>query len=163
MLEKIVVEQLSSLLNHKGYSSYLYLQMSAWCADQGFSGSHALLRRCAQKKQQQFLAIFDYINDTGALPVIGTLHAPPYEFSALPDLFQQIYEQEQAISERIACLVCQVLNTQDYFTFNFLQTLVTEQRQEEKRFKTLLDQCEYLGENRQAIFCLDHALKHSES
>ncbi len=135
--------------------------MSAWCAAQGFPGSAGFLRLAAQSEQKHLEKLLNYISDTGALPLIGTISAPPDEFPSLPDLFQQIYEHEQAISDRINTLVHQALMTQDYTTFNFLQWFVSEQCQEEKQWKRILDQLEWLGNESKALFLFDQSLQHT--
>lgn len=161
MLEKNMLDQLNGQLNLECYSHHLYWQMSAWCAAQGFPGSAGFLRRAAQSEQKHLEKLLNYISDTGALPLIGTISAPPDEFPSLPDLFQQIYEHEQAISDRINTLVHQALTTQDYTTFNFLQWFVSEQCQEEKLWKRILDQLEWLGNESKALFLFDQSLQHT--
>lgn len=158
MLEKNMLDQLNGQLNLECYSHHLYWQMSAWCAAQGFSGSADLLRRSAQSEQKHLEKLLNYMSDTGALPLIGTISAPPDEFPSLPDLFQQIYEHEQAISDRINSLVHHALTSQDYTTFNFLQWFVSEQYQEEKQWKRILDQLEWLGNESTALFLFDQSL-----
>lgn len=160
MLDKSMLDQLSSHLNLECYSFHLYLQMSAWCANQGFSGSAALLQRCAQGERAHLEKLLQYISETGSLPIIGTVVAPPYEFATLADLFQQLYEHEQSIAEQINMLAHSALTIQDYTTFNFLQWYLKEQHQEEVLFKRILDKLELIGEEGKSLFLLDQALQH---
>lgn len=159
MLEKNMLDQLNAQLNLECYSHHLYWQMSAWCVSQGFPGSADFLRCCAQGEQKHLEKLLEYISDTGALPLIGTISAPPDEFPSLPELFQQMYEHEQAISDRINTLVHHALTTQDYPTFNFLQWFVSEQSQEEKQLRHLLDQLEWLGSESKSLFLFDQSLR----
>ena len=49
MLSQPIVDKLNEQLNLEFYSSNLYLQMSAWCAQQGFEGaSQFLFRGCSR-------------------------------------------------------------------------------------------------------------------
>lgn len=48
--------------------------------------------------------------------------------------------------------------SQDYSTFNFLQWYVSEQHEEEKLFKGILDKIELVGEDGKALFFIDKDL-----
>ena len=45
-----MVEKLNQQLNLEFYSSNLYLQMSAWCEEQGFAGAAEFLRKHANEE-----------------------------------------------------------------------------------------------------------------
>ncbi|SUB15090.1 Ferritin-1 [Pantoea agglomerans] len=64
--------------------------------------------------------LFDYLSDTGGMPVLGTIAAPPVSFTSLNEILQQALEHEQLITSKINELAHAAMTSQDYSTFNFL-------------------------------------------
>jgi len=163
MLTTGMVEKLNEQLNLEFYSANLYLQMSAWCSDKGYEGAAAFLKAHSQEEMEHMQRLFDYLSDTGALPLLGQIAAPPVDFKSIADVFNQTYEHEQLITREINKLAHLAMTTQDYSTFNFLQWYVAEQHEEEKLFKSVLDKLDMVGESRKALFLLDKDLKNLSS
>ncbi|MBC8943945.1 non-heme ferritin [Xenorhabdus indica] len=159
MLKQEMITKLNEQLNLEFYSANLYLQMSAWCGDKGYEGAAAFLRTHSQEEMQHMQRLFDYLGDTGAMPVLGAIQAPPVEFNSISDVFNQTYEHEKLITEEINKLAHLAMTIQDYSTFNFLQWYVAEQHEEEKLFKSILDKLDMVGESGKSLFLLDKDLK----
>ncbi|KPU82274.1 ferritin [Psychromonas sp. PRT-SC03] len=158
MLAKTMVEKLNEQINLEFYSSNLYLQMSAWCEDKGFDGAALMLRTHAGEEMQHMNRLFTYVSETGALPILGVIDAPPHEFASLKEIFEATYEHECLITRQINALTHVAFSTQDYSTFNFLQWYVAEQHEEEKLFKGILDKISLVGEEGKALFWIDKDL-----
>lgn len=45
--------------------------------------------------------LFDYLSDTGAMPLLGAIEAPPAEFSSLAELFDKTYKHENILHLRL--------------------------------------------------------------
>ncbi|PVZ82778.1 H-type ferritin [Serratia sp. S1B] len=159
MLTKDMVNKLNEQLNLEFYSANLYLQMSAWCSNKGYEGSAGFLKKHAKEEMQHMQRLFDYLNDTGALPLLGSIDAPPVEFDSLADVFQKTYEHEQLITGKINDLAHAAITSHDYSTFNFLQWYVAEQHEEEKLFKSVLDKLAMVGSSGNALFFIDKDLQ----
>lgn len=160
MLTTDMVKKLNEQLNLEFYSANLYLQMSAWCSDKGYEGAAAFLKAHSQEEMEHMQRLFDYLSDTGALPLLGQIAAPPIDFKSIGDVFSQTYEHEQLITSEINKLAHLAMTIQDYSTFNFLQWYVSEQHEEEKLFKSVLDKLDMVGESGKALFLLDKDLKN---
>ena len=160
MLTTDMVKKLNEQLNLEFYSANLYLQMSAWCSDKGYEGAAAFLKAHSQEEMEHMQRLFDYLSDTGALPLLGQIAAPPVNFKSIGDVFSQTYEHEKLITSEINKLAHLAMTTQDYSTFNFLQWYVSEQHEEEKLFKSVLDKLDMVGESGKALFLLDKDLKN---
>lgn len=160
MLMNDMINKLNEQLNLEFYSANLYLQMSAWCSDKGFEGAAAFLKAHSQEEMEHMQRLFDYLSDTGALPKLGQIAAPPVDFKSIGDVFTLTYQHEQQITAEINKLAHLAITTQDYSTFNFLQWYVAEQHEEEKLFKSILDKLDMVGESGKALFLLDKDLKN---
>ncbi|SIO21033.1 non-heme ferritin [Salinivibrio sp. ES.052] len=158
MLAPAMVDRLNEQINLEFFSSNLYLQMSAWCEDQGFEGAAKFLHKHAQEEMQHMQRLFTYVSETGAMPILGSIDAPRHEFASLGEVFRETYQHERLITEKINSLAHVAFTTQDYSTFNFLQWYVAEQHEEEKLFKGVLDKIELVGEDGKALFFIDKDL-----
>ncbi len=158
MLAKEMVDCLNNQINLEFYSSNLYLQMSAWCEDKGFQGAAAFLRGHADEEMQHMTKLFNYVSETGALPILGAIDAPPHEFDSLLKMFDEIYQHEQLITQKINQLAHTAFSSQDYSTFNFLQWYVAEQHEEEKLFKGILDKIALVENDSKLLFFIDKDL-----
>lgn len=158
MLTNDMTARLNEQLNLEFYSANLYLQMSAWCSDKGFEGAAAFLKSHSREEMEHMQRLFNYLSDTGAMPVLGSIAAPPVAFNSLADVFEQTYEHEQLITRKINELAHAAMTTQDYSTFHFLQWYVAEQHEEEKLFKAVLDKLALVGNSGKGLFFVDKDL-----
>ena len=76
MLSPAMIDRLNKQINLEQYSSNLYLQMSAWCDHQGYTGSAAFLKEHAAEELTHMHKLFDYVSETGALATLGAVAAP---------------------------------------------------------------------------------------
>ena len=159
MLCSAMIDRLNTQINLEQDSSNLYLRMSAWCDNQGYAGSAAFLREHANEELTHMHKLFDYVSETGALAIIGALAAPPATFKSLAEVFKMTYEHELSITKSINTLVASALAEQDFATFQFLQWYVSEQHEEERLFKSILDKIEVIGLDGKGIYFLDKEIK----
>lgn len=159
MLKKEMIEKLNEQLNLEFYSANLYLQMSAWCGDKGYEGASAFLKLHSREEMEHMQRLFNYLNDTGNMPVLGTIAAPPVAFASLNEVFKLTYEHEQLITKKINELAHVAMTSQDYSTFNFLQWYVAEQHEEETLFKSVLDKLSMVDASAGGLFFIDQDLK----
>ena len=98
MLSNNVIKLLNDQMNLEFYSSNLYLQMSAWCEQNGFEGAAKFLSAHAAEEMQHMRKLFTYLNETGALAVISAIDAPPHDYKSLKEILELTYEHEKLIS-----------------------------------------------------------------
>jgi len=158
MLSNSVIKLLNDQMNLEFYSSNLYLQMSAWCEQQGFEGAAKFLSEHAAEEMQHMRKLFTYLNETGALAIIKQIDEPPHQFSSLKQVLELTYEHEKLITSKINELVGRTFEEKDYSAFNFLQWYVAEQHEEEKLFSGILDKLNLLGEDGKGLFLVDKDL-----
>lgn len=158
MLTQKVIDQLNAQINWEFYSSNLYLQMSAWCSAKGLDGSAAFLKDHATEEMDHMQRLFDYVSECGALPILGEIKAPPLEWDSINAIFKQTYEHELFVTQKINELVDVALMQKDHSTFNFLQWYVSEQHEEEKLFKSILDKMEIIGTDGRGLYHFDQVV-----
>jgi len=159
MLSNSVIKLLNDQMNLEFYSSNLYLQMSAWCEQQGFEGAAKFLSEHAAEEMQHMRKLFTYLNETGALAIITQIDEPPHQFSSLKQVLELTYEHEKLITSKINELVGRTFEEKDYSAFNFLQWYVAEQHEEEKLFGEILDKFVVAGESNKSLYFIDKDLE----
>lgn len=159
MIKDSMVKKLNEQMNLEFDSASLYLQMSAWCSYKGFEGAAIFLKRHSQEEMQHMQRLFDYLCDIGQQPVIGCVKQPENNFESLIDLFKKTYKNEQTVSMEINNLCDLALSEKDYSTFEFLQWYVSEQHEEEKLFKSIVDKLTLVGPDGNGLFLVDKELK----
>ena len=158
MLSNNVIKLLNDQMNLEFYSSNLYLQMSAWCEQQGFEGAAKFLSAHAAEEMQHMRKLFTYLNETGAQAIISAIEAPSHEYKSLKEVIEITYEHEKLITSKINELVGKTFEEKDYSAFNFLQWYVAEQHEEEKLFSSIIDKFNLVGEDGKALFFIDRDL-----
>lgn len=158
MLAQKMIDQLNEQINMEFFSSNLYLQMSAWCEDKGFEGAAEFMRAHATEEMEHMHRLFTYVSETGGMPILGAIEAPQVEYNSLLALFEYTCEHEQLITKQINQLAHAAFTNQDYSTFNFLQWYVSEQHEEEKLFKSIVDKIRLVGEEGKALYLIDKDL-----
>ncbi|MGC6406515.1 non-heme ferritin [Bisgaard Taxon 45] len=158
MLSQNVINLLNEQMNLEFYSSNLYLQMSAWCEQNGFDGTAKFLATHATEEMQHMRKLFTYLNETGALAIIGEIAAPAHQYASLKEVLEITYQHEKLITAKINELVGKTFEEKDYSAFNFLQWYVAEQHEEEKLFSGILDKLNLLGEDGKGLFLIDKDL-----
>ncbi len=158
MLSKNLVGKLNDQINLEFFSSNLYLQMAAWCESQGLRGSAFFLAKHAGEEMEHMRKLFDYVNETGSLAVLGAIAAPATDYPSLGDLFTKVLAHEREVTARINAIVDAALQEKDFATFNFLQWFVAEQHEEENLIGEIVDKVKLVGGDGRGLFLLDREI-----
>lgn len=132
--------------------------MSSWCEHKGLEGSAAFLRDHATEEMSHMQRLFTYVNECGAMAELGAIEAPPTEFESVAQIFHKTYEHECFVTQKINELVEVALAEKDYSTFNFLQWYVSEQHEEEKLFKSIVDKINIIGIEGRGLYHFDQQM-----
>ena len=158
MLSKKLIAALNKQINAEFYASNLYLQMSAWCQFKGLPGCAAFMSKQSAEEMQHMRRLFNYVNETGALAELGEITEPPTSFKSAQEIFEQTFEHELEVTQSIFKLVDIALAEKDHSTFNFLQSYVAEQHEEESLFRTILDRFKLIGPDGRGLFFIDREI-----
>jgi len=158
MLSKDMVAKLNQQISLECYSSNLYLQMSAWAEIEGLDGSAAFLRRQAREELEHMHRLFKYVHETGSLPVLGSIEAPPTKFKSIGELFRKVLDHEKTITGKINELMDRALKENDHSTVSFLHWYVSEQHEEEHTIQQVLDKINNIGEAGSGVYFIDRAI-----
>lgn len=158
MLDAKIESALNAQINHELASAYLYLSMAAHFEAANLPGSAQWMRRQAREEQTHAMKIFDYIVDRDGRVRLQAVAQPPVEFGSNTEVWEQTLAHEQKVSGLIHSLYALATEMKDYPTQALMQWFVTEQVEEEKTARTILEQARKIGNTSSAIFFLDRHL-----
>ncbi len=158
MLSKALQDAINQQVNAEYYSAYLYLSMSAFCEEINMSGAAAWLR--VQNKEETLHGdkLFRYLVDRDVPVRLQAIAQPPSDFKSLQDVFEKVLAHEKEVTKKITNLYELSVKEGDYPTQIMLQWFITEQVEEEKSAKDILDQLAMIGDNKSALLMMDRHL-----
>lgn len=155
MIDAKVEKVLNDQMAKEASSSSLYLSMASWCEMKGLEGCTAFLYKQADEERTHMLKIMKYINDAGGHAIIPAVSKPKSEFKDIRELFELLYKSELDISQAIHNLIDVCTKLKDYTTLHFLQWYVSEQHEEEKLARTILDKIDLIGMQPGGLYMFD--------
>jgi ferritin len=158
MISEKLQAGLNDQINAELGSAYLYLAMSAHFEANNLQGSAAWMRRQAREEVGHAMKIFDFVADRDGRILLQAIAQPQIQFGSTVDVWQMALKQEQGVSARIHALYTLALEEKDYPTQAMLQWFITEQVEEEKNAKVILDQVKMIGPTSSAIYFIDRHL-----
>lgn len=158
MLTEKMNDALNEQVKWELYSSYLYLSMSAWCAEKGLEGFAQWMRAQAQEELFHATKFYDYILERGGHVVLHAIDSPPSEWENVLAVFEDTLSHEREVTRRINELVDVALEVRDHATNIFLQWFVSEQVEEEANVGTALDKLRLIGGKGEGLFMMDKEL-----
>jgi ferritin len=155
MVSKKMEKALNEQIALEGYASFLYLSMASWCEREALEGCAKFMHRQSEEERDHMMRIFHYINEVDGHALAPAIDQPPHDFSSIQELFKQVYQHEQKVTQSIHQLVTLCYDEKDHSTLLFLQWYVEEQREEEALMRTILDKIKLIGNGPQSLFYID--------
>ncbi|MBT9188218.1 MULTISPECIES: ferritin [Zobellia] len=153
------MDMLNAQIQMEGKASASYLAMASWCDQRGYLGSADFLYAQAAEEREHMMKIFKFVNDCGGnalSPEIGNVN---HDFSSLEEIFETALSQEIEVTKSINSIVASAKKNNDFGVENFLQWFVTEQLEEEKTMRDILDLFEIMGRDGIALKFIDERIK----
>ena len=155
MISNVILDALNKQIKLEGDSSQLYLAMASWAEVKGLEGTANFLYSHADEERTHMLKLIKFINERGGKAHVPQITEPEQSFGSLKDVFKAILKHEIFVSESINEIVGLTLDERDYTTHNFLQWYVSEQIEEERLARNVLDKLEMIGEDKGGLYLFD--------
>lgn len=155
MIKDKILDALNKQIKLEGDSSQLYLAMASWAEVKGLEGSANFLYAHADEERTHMLKLVKFINERGGKAFVPQIEEPKQDFASLKDVFTAILNHEIFVSESINDIVGLTLEERDYTTHNFMQWYVSEQIEEEKLARNVLDKLEMIGSDKGGLYLFD--------
>jgi ferritin len=158
MLSEELLKALNDQINAELGSAYQYLAMSAYFESVNLEGSAKWMRRQAREEVGHAMKIFDFVVDRDARVTLGAVAQPQATYSSTLGVWEAALKQEQNVTARIHALYRLTQEENDYASQTMLQWFVSEQVEEEKTAKSILEQVRMIGPTSSAIYFVDRHL-----
>lgn len=155
---KKVEEILNKQINAEYWSAYLYLSMSAFLEDEGYSGFAKWMRVQYQEEITHALKIYDYIISRGGRVKLEPIEAVETEWKGIQEIFEKTYEHECLVTDMINKCYEVAVEERDHATANMLQWFIDEQVEEEESATEILDKLKMIDGRGAGIYMLDREL-----
>lgn len=159
MISKKIEKLLNQQIGMESDSSQFYLAMASWAERSGYNGVSAFLYRHSDEERQHMLKLIKFVNERGGVSQLPALKSPPVNFKNVNEVFEQLLKHEVKVSNEINKLVDNCLAEKDYTTHNFLQWYVSEQIEEERLARNLLDKLNLIGGDKGGMYLFDRDLE----
>jgi ferritin len=158
MIKQKVESALNGQMNKEFYSYYLYLSMAAHFESNNLKGFGHWLRIQAREEAEHAMKLYEYLISRGGKVILQPIEAPPSNWKAHKDVFQDAYQHEQKVTGLITKLVELAKSEKDHPTEVFLHWFVKEQVEEEAIAHEVLQKLQLVGSEGSALFILDSEL-----
>ena len=155
MIKQEVLDALNKQIKLEGDSSQLYLAMASWAETQGLEGTANFLYSHADEERTHMLKLIKFVNERGGKAFIPKIEEPKQDFESIKEVFTAILNHEIFVSESINEIVFLTFEHKDFPTHNFLQWFVSEQIEEEKLARNILDKLEMIGNDKGGLYLFD--------
>jgi ferritin len=139
-------------------SAYGYLAMSAYFSSHNYPGAAAWMRIQAKEELGHAAKFIDFMEDRGGTVVLGALAAPAVEYASPLAAFEAAVDQEGLVSASIYRLYELAAKEKDYAAQALLQWFITEQVEEEKTSRQIVDTLRLIGANTSGLYMFDREL-----
>ncbi|MBI4789513.1 MAG: ferritin [Chloroflexi bacterium] len=158
MISQTMQQAINAQIQAEMYSSNLYLSMAAYCESIAMRGAAHWMRIQASEETAHALKFFEYVIQRNGRSLVQSVGAPPQEWKALRDMFEQALAHEKQVTGLIYKLYEQALAEKDYATQNLLQWFISEQVEEEANTTEIVAKLQMIGESSNALFWVDKEL-----
>jgi ferritin len=158
MIGQKMLNALNKQINEELFSSYLYLQMSAWFESTNLKGFAHWMQVQSQEETAHAMKLYRYILDRGGKVALQVIAEPPSEWPSPLAAFQAAYKHEQHITGCFEKLMDLAGKEEDNAAAIFLQWYVTEQVEEEANTSMVVAQLKMIKDAPGGLLMLDHAL-----
>lgn len=158
LLGQPCVDYLNYRIQQEEYSSRIYMSMSMWLNNKGYSGAAALWRKYADEELTHADIARKYLLSFGIQPVTPKLDEPQQNFSGLPEIIKMSFEHEIEVSKQIKEMADHALSMGDHMLYELCLAYLKEQVEEHDKTQTWVDKLEAFGTDKIALRLLDNEM-----
>ncbi len=159
MISKELGKALSSQMVFEMYSSYVYLGLAAKLEKMKMPGAAHWLRVQTDEELIHANFFYVYLNNQDAEIELSAIAKPELSKVSSPlQAFETALKHEHIVTERINALAALSLKMNDFSSLNFMNFFLSEQVQEEKSVRDILDKFNLADGAKEGLLLLDSEL-----
>ena len=158
MFNEKLLSAFNDQINAELTSAYSYLAMASYFHETNLEGSAAWMQRQAREEVGHAMKLYDFVHDREGRVTFLAVAQPQGQFNSPLAVWEAALSQEQKITARIHAMYKMAKEQNDYAAEAVLQWFVTEQVEEEKTVRGVLEQLRKICPASSAIYFLDRHL-----
>lgn len=159
MIEESCIKYLQFRIQQEELSSRLYLSMSMWLNNEGYTGAAKLWKNYSQEELVHADWSRTYLLSMGVTPETPLLAAQPISFAGgLPQIIKDSYDHEILVTKQIKEMASDALKKGDHMLYELCLHYLKEQVEEHDKTQTWLDKLNLFGEDKIALRLLDEEM-----
>lgn len=158
MLNSKIEAAINAQINAEMWSAYLYLSMSAYCQDKGYTGMANWFAIQFKEEQDHAQIFYNYLISRGGRVLLKAIDAVETEWASPLAAFEHTYKHEQHVTSLINNLMHIAVEEKDYASQSRFQWFIDEQVEEEEHALELVNKLRMLDGNSYGMYMLDQEL-----
>jgi ferritin len=158
LIEDHCIKYLNYRIQQEELSSRIYLSMSNWLNNEGYTGAASLWKKYADEEMTHAQWSRDYLLAMGVTPETPELEAQPTTYGGLPDIIKKSYDHEIEVTQQIKKMASETLKRGDHMLYELCLRYLKEQVEEHDKTQTWLDKLSAFGEDKIALRLLDNEM-----
>ena len=158
MVSQEIQKMINDQIGKEFYSAYLYRAMASFFEDKSMSGFAQWFKVQAAEECEHADKFIEYMEDNNARVQLPALDKPDIDFESVEIALKEAYEHEIFITKSIHGIAVKAKDEDDFRTSHFLNWFHEEQMEEEKNALALLEEYQYLGDDKGAQLAMNKAL-----
>lgn len=158
----LISEHCANYLNYRiqqeEYSSRIYLSMSMWLNNKGFTGASSLWKKYSDEEMVHANWSRTYLLSFGIQPLTPRLDQPTQDFTGLPQIIEMSFDHEILVSEQIKKMADESFKKGDHMLYELCLKYMKEQVEEHDKTQTWMDKLEAFGTDKMALRFLDNEM-----
>lgn len=140
-------------------ASNYYLSLAIDFDGKGYKGISSFFYNQSSEERDHMIMVVKYIIEKGGkveMPILEKFDVP--DFTSPIDAFTNSLKNEIDVTNSINESHHVSLEVKDYTTANFLQWFINEQREEEDKFRSIVDKLNIIGDSGIGLYQIDQEL-----
>lgn len=165
ILNKEILKLINEQIWLENNACFYYLKLSIIFSNEGFNGISDFFLAQSNEEREHMLKLVTYVlekDGTPLLPQYNFMEEDSSNFNVI-SLFEDSLYNEQEVTHSINKLVAKCKEVGDYTTENFLQWFVVEQREEENKFKDIIDNLKIIGDDGLGLYEINKDLSTNQA
>lgn len=158
LINKEAIDLLNYRIEQEEYSSRVYLSMSMWLNDKGYTGAASLWKKYSNEEMAHADWARTYLLSFGVQPTTPALKAPGDNYASLPDIIRQSFQHEITISKQCKEIASKAMKSGDHILYELTLHYLKEQVEEHDKMQTWIDKLEAFGTDKLALRFLDEEM-----
>lgn len=139
-------------------SSRIYLSMSMWLNNEGYSGAASLWLKYSKEEMGHADWSRNYLLAMGITPDTPLLSKESNVYAGLPQIIDLSYEHEITVTKQCKELADKALKTGDHMLYTLAGQYLKEQVEESDKMQTWIDKLQAFGTDKIALRLLDNEM-----